>query len=256
MTDQFSDPDSTQTDPSTTDQDDLSTNTGPVPDTPIGDDSDTPSDTAEPTTGDGSGDTLTGDGSGDTSTGDGSGDTSTDEGGKDTINTFQYDVPALIQPSDMTCWATVATMMISWQDTTCYEIPMVMDRAGTTYRSKFDANQGLRGSEKQPFLDALNLRSEPPQDYVVVGMQQLIENCGPLWITTDESADEHFAIHARIVMGMTGDGSVDGTMLTIIDPADGQVHSETYNNFMQKFDRVAFDDMSMGSDFRVQVVHF
>jgi hypothetical protein len=195
-------------------------------------------------------------GSGDGSAGSTSGPSEGGTGGSNTINTPQYDVPALTQPSDMTCWATVATMMISWQDSVSYDIPTVMDRAGAIYRSKFDTNKGLRGSEKQPFLDVLNLRSEPPQDYAVVGMQRLIGNYGPLWVTTDESPDEHFAIHARIVTGMTGDGSADGTMLTIIDPADGQVHTESYNNFTQKFDRVAFDDMNTSSDFRVQVVHF
>jgi hypothetical protein len=293
MSDEFSDGDTTQTDPSLTDQDDLSTNTDPGLDAPIDDDqtadlgangdssgdqtstdedSGDQSSTGDQTsTDDGSGDqTSTDDGSGDqpstgdqASTDDGSGDqsstgdqTSTDEGGTNTIQTQQYDVPALAQPSDMTCWATVATMMISWQDSVCYEITAVMDRAGTSYRGMFDADQGLPGSQKVAFLSALTLRSEPPQDYAVVGFQRLIENYGPLWVTTDESPDENFAIHARIVTGMAGDGSVDGTMLTIIDPADGLAHTESYNDFTQKFDRVAFDDMNTGSDFRVQVVHF
>lgn len=161
-------------------------------------------------------------------------------------------VPALAQPSDNTCWATSATMMVSWHDNASYTIEQVMDMAGQVYRDKFTSDQGLASSEKADFLAALGLQGEPPMDYTVDGLLSLLQSYGPLWATTDEDPSEDFAIHARIITGMSGDGSVDGTFLQINDPADGQQHNESFREFAQKFDQVA----GPGGDLRIQIVHY
>ena len=168
---------------------------------------------------------------------------------------FDYNVtgavPIISQPSSMTCWATVATMMVSWRDRSSYDIQDVMDMAGQTYRSKFDNDQGLSGSEKVAFLTSLGLIGEPPMSYTVRGLKTLLEIYGPLWVTSDEQPGAGFSIHARIVTGMFGDGTVDGTSLRINDPAGGQQYTETFRIFMQKFEEVP----GTGA-LRVQVVHF
>lgn len=178
------------------------------------------------------------------------------DGNTKAIQTPSYNVPLRQQPSDNTCWATVATMMVSWHDQASYMIDAAMGRAGAEYQSMVKNDQGLLGRDKPAFLAAAGLQSEAPQDYTVEGLAELIQKFGPLWITTDESPDENFAIHARIVTSMSGDGTIDGTILQINDPADGQQHGESFNTFMQKFDRVAFDDLRTHAPMRVQVVHF
>ncbi len=173
-------------------------------------------------------------------------------------NTLDYNytvpgvVPTLTQPSDMTCWATTATMMVSWHDSASYTIEQVMSMAGQTYQDKFANNNGLASSEKADFLATLGLQAEPPMNNSVNGLLQLLQNSGPLWVTTDEDPSANFAIHARVVTGMSGDGSVDSTFLQINDPADGQAHSESFRTFAQKFEAVA----GPGGDLRIQVVHF
>jgi hypothetical protein len=156
----------------------------------------------------------------------------------------------------MTCWATVATMMVSWRDQMGYPITAVMDMAGPAYRAKFDANGGLSGAEKGAFLAALGLQAEPPMDYAVEGLLGLLQTYGPIWVTTDEDPSEGFAVHARIVTGMVGDGTVDGTMLRVVDPAGGRRYQESFRAFGDKFDEVARGDMRDGGEFRPQVVHF
>ncbi|MCB0263900.1 MAG: hypothetical protein KDH98_12155, partial [Calditrichaeota bacterium] len=167
---------------------------------------------------------------------------------------FDYNVPGIVpiiaQPSNLTCWATVATMMVSWKDSVSYPITDVMDSAGAIYRTKFDNNQGLLGSEKPAFLAALGLTGEAPQSYSVQGFRNLLESVGPLWATTDELPGDGFAIHARIVTGMFGDGTPENTFLRINDPAGGRQYSETFLKFMQKFEEVAAGGL------RVQIVHF
>ncbi len=126
-----------------------------------------------------------------------------------------------------------------------------MDMAGPTYRAKFDNNQGLLGSEKPAFLAALGFTGEPPMSYSVQGFRDLLESVGPLWVTTDEQPGDGFAIHARIVTGMFGDGTPERTFLRINDPAGGRQYTETFRKFMEKFEEVA----GAGA-LRVQVVHF
>ncbi len=172
------------------------------------------------------------------------------------FRTPNSDVPILAQPSDNTCWATVATMMTAWHEQQSSGIASVMDRAGAEYRAMFDQDQGLPGDQKMAFLNALGLVAEPPIDYTVAGLRALVENYGALWVTTDEAPDGMFAIHARIITAMSGDGSVDQTFIQVNDPASGQHYRESFGDFMRKFDQVAIDDMQSQADMRIQVVHF
>lgn len=84
-------------------------------------------------------------------------------------------VPLLAQPTSMTCWATVTTMMLSWRDGRSYTIEEAMDTIGPTYRTKFDNNSGLTGSEKTPFLATAGLRGEPPMNFSVDALRGLLQ---------------------------------------------------------------------------------
>ena len=100
-------------------------------------------------------------------------------------------VPALAQPSSNTCWATVTTMMVSWRDAQSYSIADCMDAIGSEYRTKFDNDEGLHSAEKPVFLMVVGLVGEQPISYTVDGFRNLLEQYGPLWVTTDEN-------HSRI----------------------------------------------------------
>jgi hypothetical protein len=76
-------------------------------------------------------------------------------------------------------------------------------------------------------------------------------------VTTDEgSSGKNFAVHARVLTAIKGDGTPNGTQFTIVDPADGKVHTETVTQFVKKFEQVAKDDMGVGAELRPQVVHY
>jgi hypothetical protein len=169
--------------------------------------------------------------------------------------TFKYDAPGIVpiipQPSINTCWAAVSTMMVSWRDQKSYEIKTVMDMAGTIYRTKFETNKKLSSSEKNLFLPALGLVGELPMSYTVDGLLYLLRAYGPLWATTDEKPGAGFSIHARIITGMYGDGTIDGTKLRIIDPSGGRQYTESFLAFTKKFEEVAATGPIM-----IQIVHF
>jgi hypothetical protein len=165
-------------------------------------------------------------------------------------------IPKIAQPTDNTCWAATATMMLSWKDGKTYPITEVINKAGNFYRGKFDRDQGLSGAEKPDFLRSLRLRAEPPQSYSVNGWLSLLRTNGALWVTTNEGSNQRFAIHARIVKGIVGDGSADATFLSIIDPAGGREYSESVSVFTKKMEDVARADLGDGAELRPQVVHF
>ena len=164
-------------------------------------------------------------------------------------------VPPIRQPDFASCWATVATMMFSWENHASFSIEHVMDSVGGSYRSKFDTRAGLSAGDKPDFLTRMALRSEAPQSYSIQGWERLLKQYGPLWVTTKESS-AGFTVHARIVTGVRGDGSIDGTSFTIVDPDDGAVHVETVKEFVRKFELVAKAEHLAGVDLYPQVVHY
>lgn len=174
-------------------------------------------------------------------------------------------VPALKQPSSLTCWATVATMMYSWKNNQSVDIPTALAAIGDTYLSMFRQNKALSGADKPGFLLSASLKAEAPQNYTIDGWANLINQFGPLWVTTNEGTlssgcgtDQQFAVHARVLTGIFGDGTPDGTSMVVMDPGDGQQHTETVSTFVQKFEDVARIDQcsDTNADLRPQVVHY
>ncbi|WP_182812745.1 papain-like cysteine protease family protein [Bacillus sp. ME78] len=164
-------------------------------------------------------------------------------------------IPVLEQPSSNVCWATVLTMLINWKNKTSLKIESVLLSLDDIYLEKFNNNNGLLGAEKKALLDKVGLVGEIPQSYTIDGILGLLKTHGPLWATTDEDPSKEFSIHARIINGISGDGSVLGTTLHIIDPNGGRIYDETFSKFIEKFEQEARDSGSP-NPLRIQMAHF
>src|SRR5262249_17320100 len=143
----------------------------------------------------------------------------------------------------------VGTMMLSWRDQMSYTIQAAMDIAGANWRNLFDAGGGLPAAQHQQYAAACGLTVEAPQSYTVGGATALLEDYGPIVVITDELPGPNWAIHARVMIGIYGDGSRDGTFLKMNDPSGGRKYDERFSSFAQKFAEVA------GSP-RFQIMHF
>jgi hypothetical protein len=167
---------------------------------------------------------------------------------------IDYSVPGIVftlkQPKSMDCWATAATMLVSWKETTLLGIKDVVARAGTEYVTAFDQNSGLSKTQKPGFIQALKMKAEAPQNYTVKGWRDLLKSYGLLWVTTVEGG-----VHARIMTKISGDGSVKGTHVVFIDPATGKSATETIEDFISKFEELAKSECQT-CELRPQVVHF
>ncbi|WP_300670670.1 papain-like cysteine protease family protein [Desulfoluna sp.] len=166
---------------------------------------------------------------------------------------FDYTVPGLVpivaQPTNNTCWATVATMMLSWHDKQSYTITAAMDKAGAKYRTMFDNDEGLKAADHEAFALACGMKGEPPMSYTISGIRSLIETHGPLIAIADEAPGASWAIHARVIRGIYGDGTADNTFLRINDPGNGRQYSESFRAFAKKYEEVADAP-------RIQIMHY
>jgi len=160
------------------------------------------------------------------------------------------------QPKPNGCWATVAAMMLSWKNRRAMTIEAVVQSAGAVYQALYKSDVGLSAAEKPSFLDSLHFKNEAPATYTAQALESKLKLWGPLWVTTAEPTGKKFSIHARVLLGIMGDGSGTGTTLLIADPADGTKHFENLDTFTQKLDKVAKSDYGAGADVRPLIVHF
>jgi hypothetical protein len=119
------------------------------------------------------------------------------------------EVELIAQPTDMSCWATAAAMVVGWRDQICLTPESVASICNRVLEMEF----GLAPSKIGKFANEMGLVAEQPQCYTEEGFRQLLENNGPLWI----AAAVPF-LHAIVVTGMYCDG--DGTYVRVTDPLD------------------------------------
>jgi uncharacterized protein YycO len=164
-------------------------------------------------------------------------------------------VPETAQPNTMVCWATVYTMLNSWRRDSSTTMEAAVGDVGARWLTKLKANQWLLPEEKVDFIADAGLVAEPPMNPSIQGWADMVANYGPIWVTTDEAPGQGWAIHARIIVGITGDGTDTGTILDIIDPNGGRRYKESFGAFLPKFESEA-RDRSKDFPLRIQIVHW
>jgi PKD repeat protein len=120
-----------------------------------------------------------------------------------------YDVQLIPQDTGMSCWAAGAAMLVGWRDRVSINPKDIAARIG--YTAQYDT-KGLDGSDTEMF-NAWGLVPEPPQTFSVASFKQMLEDFGPLWVASGVPS-----AHIRVVTGMIGDGTPDGTLVYINDP--------------------------------------
>lgn len=166
-----------------------------------------------------------------------------------------YDVPGIVspiaQPMSMACWATVATMAVSWKDQASYSIEEAMDRLGSDFRQIYDNNTGLAPNRMQDFSWATGMTVEYQRCETPDSILGLLENYGILIIIDDEDSSVNFAVHARIITGIYGDGDAFNTYLKIVDPNGGITYDELFTDFASKYEA-----MADANGWNLQMMHY
>ena len=125
--------------------------------------------------------------------------------------TLNWDeVQAIAQPTNFSCWAAAAAMVVGWRDRVSLNPDSIAEICGRTTAT------GLDPAQVGQLATELGLVAEPPQSYSVDGFRRLLENNGPLWVAASVPG-----LHAIVVTGLYGEG--DSACVRITDPWDRQV---------------------------------
>ncbi|RYF90905.1 MAG: hypothetical protein EOO03_02650 [Chitinophagaceae bacterium] len=109
---------------------------------------------------------------------------------------------------------------------------------------------------KHTCKNTMTIVAEAPANYLPVGILNLLSEYGPLWVANDEdNGTNSWMYHYRVIYGIYGDGTNDGTYLKIIDPWSGPT-IELFSVFQAKYEQVAFDDNSNAQPSTLQIIHF
>ena len=147
---------------------------------------------------------------------------------------IRYPVQLVPQTTSVSCWAASAAMVVGWREhysMTPEDIARPTGGWERLYR--------VLPPDDTNMFSVWGLHYEQPQSYTVEGFAELLRN-GPLWVATDVSGGDHVVV----ISAMRGDGSPDGTVLTIMDPMDrgatqfrpsnsGSTYQLTYREFTQ-----------------------
>jgi len=122
---------------------------------------------------------------------------------------IKYEVPLVPQQTPMSCWAASFAMLIAWRDGMPMEPAKIAEPLG--YKKKYDKD-GLE-REDTAVINHWELQAGEPMCYSLKAFKDLIETYGPLWVATNRLSP-----HARVITGMTWDGTVENTRVNIYRP--------------------------------------
>ena len=140
---------------------------------------------------------------------------------------ISYDVPLVPQQTGMSCWAAGAAMIVGWKDQVSIDPSDIALALG--YWHQYQA--GLPGYDKDMFQE-WHLVPEPQQSYSVAKFRDMLEQYGPLWV-----ASRVPGVHIRVITGMTGDGTPDGTLLSFNDPWEENMTTFNRSNVGSQYTR-------------------
>lgn len=141
-------------------------------------------------------------------------------------------VPVLAQPSTMSCWATVATMMISWRQGRSMTIDEALGTIGGPWLANYRNNRTLLWTQTAAFANAAGMRMEPLQSFSGEGFADLLSRWkSPLFTSIHPSGNPTNLTHIVVVVGVRGNGTADGTQVTFNDPNGGVRRTWSHRQF-------------------------
>ncbi len=125
-------------------------------------------------------------------------------------------------------------MMNSWKRGLSFaDVRSAIASLGQPWLGYFDRNTGILPSEGLRFERATGLVREPRMNLSPQGWESYLRQFGLLWVSGTNSGG---GIHDRILEGIVGDESGNGTLMYIVDPDGGRRYAETLSTFIIGFE--------------------
>jgi GH24 family phage-related lysozyme (muramidase) len=125
-------------------------------------------------------------------------------------------MPVVAQPSPMTCWAAVMTMMWSWKNNQSLPIRSALAAIGPKYVAMFDSGSALDDQTARTLYNDARLEVSEGFNPSIEGWESFLKKYGPLYVDVGLTASNN--THAVIVTGIAGDGTASGTRITYVQP--------------------------------------
>ena len=157
------------------------------------------------------------------------------------------------------CWAVVGTLMLAWRrrQSTNISVRDTLRGLGGNWLSIYQGDDGLSESQYADFARACRMTVDYPTRHIALDdWLDLLQRRGPVVISLPVVAFQgnvrENVVHANILVGMRGDGSVDGTHLAFVDPVASAAgyRSEDFAHFNHRIEDVG----RLGS--QIQIWHF
>jgi len=167
------------------------------------------------------------------------------------VNRFNvhYEVELIPQSTGVSCWAAATAMLIGWRDLVVLNPDEIAEGVG--YWAQYNNDEYSVDRLLQPddlnMFEVWNIVPDTRLTFSLEELGHLLWSYGPLWVASDENlnGDGNHHGHIRVISGIDGDGTPDGTLLTIQDPWDrnstrfrpsnrGSSYQETYAEFISK----------------------
>ncbi|HWB13513.1 MAG TPA: peptidoglycan-binding protein [Pirellulales bacterium] len=145
------------------------------------------------------------------------------------------------QPTNDTCWAASTSML------TGLAVPLVIAKAQAAGVQIFNPGGIYNDSDRDNpanttlFARTFGFTIRPPMSWLPRALAELVRSNGPLmmdtlWNATDYAAGSGSPGHMRVIAGMRGDGTAEGTTMLIYDPWApnvGKIESVIYGPFIR-----------------------
>jgi len=140
-------------------------------------------------------------------------------------------VVAQSQSSPLRCWATAAAMLLTWREGVKYSPSQAAAEGGAEFTMYFDQDLGLvpKTSLLTDYLEAIGmyaadseLTANSPH-----GWKGMLADRRPIGVVLRKSS----GFHVRVVTGLSGDGTIYGTDVQIVDPDGGRRYNESFRKF-------------------------
>lgn len=161
------------------------------------------------------------------------------------------EVPVIAQPSSLVCWATVATMMISWRKRRSMQISEAIGTLGEPWVSKFNNNRVLLWTDTEAFGRSAGMTLIPLQSLPVAGFAEVLQRArSPLFVSIHPNGNRQNLTHIIVVTGMMGDGTAAGTNVMYNDPNGGRRRTLSFQAFHRLYEN------SERAALTVQIMHY
>ena len=130
-------------------------------------------------------------------------------------------------------------MLKSWEAQQSIPIETVLAEGGQSYVDKYKNNTGMLPNEVATFMQDFKLRDASIGALTAAGLAQQIKDRCPLWVIVDQDQTVSFSVHARVITGISGDGTPQGTKVIFNDPAQDKPNEQTLQQLIIELEQLA-----------------